>query len=251
MAAHLAYAVVLEHGNRRPVAPNEGLVSGHFRHIEDATMKMTRLICLTAAVLIGGANSTFAQTAAAKPASPPGTAAAQVGGQWVKGERGTRYEGGKWIEITYNRPLLKGRPNVFGSGADYGKAVSAGSPVWRVGANQSTRINTEVPLKFGDKVLPAGEYSMFVELKEGAWTLVFSKWGAQQKYDPNDKTALWGSYNYTPDKDVLRATMSLTSIPFSIDQLTIGFTDVSATGGTLAIWWDTTQASVPFTVAAS
>ena len=210
-------------------------------------MRTKRLLCLAAAVLVSGAATLLAQ-APAKPASPPGTAAAQVGGQWVKGERGMRYEGGKWIEITYNRPLLKGRNNIFGTGAEYGKAVAGGAPVWRVGANQSTRIKTEVPLKFGDKTLPAGEYSMFVDLKEGAWTLIFSTWGAQAKYDPNDKTALWGAYNYTPDKDVLRAVMTVESIPFSIDQLTIGFTNVTATGGTLAIWWDTTQATVPFTV---
>jgi hypothetical protein len=212
-------------------------------------MKTTRLLCLATAVLVSGAVTTFAQQAPVRPASPSGTAATQVGGQWVKGERGMRYEGGKWIEITYNRPILKGRSNIFGSGADYGKAVAANSPVWRLGANQSTRIKTEVPLKFGDKTLPAGEYSMFVDLKEGAWTLIFSTWAAQAKYDPNDKTALWGSYNYTPDKDVLRAPMTVESIPFSIDQLTIGFTSVTATSGTLAIWWDTTQATVPFTVA--
>ena len=92
---------------------------------------------------------------------------------------------------------------------------------------------------------------MFVELKEGAWTLIFSSWAAQQKYDANDKTALWGAYNYTPDKDVLRVAMTLESIPMSIDQMSIGFTDVTATGGTLAIWWDRTQATVAFTVAGS
>jgi hypothetical protein len=211
-------------------------------------MKTTRLLCLAAAVLITGAATTFAQQAPARPASPAGTAATQVGGQWVKTDRGMRYEGGKWIEITYNRPILKGRTNIFGTGAEYGKAVAANSPVWRLGANQSTRIKTEVPLKFGEKTLPAGEYSMFVDLKEGAWTLIFSTWAAQQKYDPNDKTALWGSYNYTPDKDVIRVPMTVESIPFSIDQLTIGFTNVTATSGTLAIWWDTTQATVGFTV---
>ena len=42
---------------------------------------------------------------------------------------------------------------------------------------------------------------------------MFSNWGAQAKYNPEDKTALWGSYNYTPDKDVLRAPMMVTSIP--------------------------------------
>ena len=47
--------------------------------------------------------------------------------------------GGKWVEITYGRPIKRGR-NVFGSGADYGKTLNAGAPVWRAGANQATRV---------------------------------------------------------------------------------------------------------------
>lgn len=206
---------------------------------------------LTAAYVACGLTLATAQTPPARPASPPGTASTQVGGQWVKGERGQTYQNGKWIDVTYNRPLLRGRPGIFGAGAEYGKTVLAGSPVWRAGANQSTRFKTEAPLSFGGKTLAAGEYSVFIDLKEGAWTLIFSTWGAQQKYDPNDKTALWGSYNYTADKDVLRVPMTLTALPMSIDQLSMGFVDVTTTGGTFAIWWDKTQATVPFTVAGS
>ena len=218
-------------------------------------MKTTRLLCLATSVLLAGAltataQQTTPQTAtpppAPKPMSPVGTAAVHVGGQYVKTERGQRYEGGKWIEITYNRPLLRGRANIFGAGAEYGKAVSAGSPVWRLGANQTTRLSTEVPLKLGDKTLAPGEYSLFVELKEGAWTLIVSTWGAQQKYDPADKTALWGSYNYTPDKDVVRVPMKLEQARESVEQLTIGFVDMTATGGKLSIAWDRTHATVPF-----
>jgi hypothetical protein len=209
-------------------------------------MHVNRLLMATI-VACGCVTMAVAQEAQ-RPLSPPGTAATQVGGQWVKGERGMTYQGGKWIEVTYNRPLLRQRPGIFGSGAEYGKNLNAGAPVWRLGANQSTRFKTEVPLVFAGKTLPAGEYSMFVELKDTGWTLIFSSWGAQQKFDRNDKTALWGSYNYTPDKDVLRAPMKVETIPMSVDQLSIGFTDVTTTGGRLAIWWDSTQASIPFTV---
>lgn len=212
-------------------------------------MKTSRFFWAAAAVLAAGL-TLDAQTAQ-RPLSPPGTAATQVGGQWVKTERGERYQDGKWVEVVYNRPLLRTRTGIFGSGAEYGKKVNGNGPVWRVGANQSTRFKTEAALKFGDKTLPAGEYSMFVDLKPEGWTLIFSTWAAQQKYDPNDKTALWGAYNYTPDKDVLRAPMSVSSIPMSVDQLTIGFVDVTANGGTLAIWWDKTQATIPFAVAGS
>jgi hypothetical protein len=143
---------------------------------------------------------------------------------------------------------MRERQNLFGAGADYGKKVSDGSPVWRAGANQTTRLKTEVPLIFEGKTLAAGEYSVFVDLKENAWTLIFSTWPAQEKYDPKNKEALWGSYGYTPDKDALRATMKLDPLPFSMDQFTIAFIDMTSVDGKLAMMWDKTMAVVPFKV---
>src|SRR5262249_57409736 len=116
-----------------------------------------------------------AQTAN-RPMSPDGSAQTQVLGKWTKGERPAFalgrevYSGGKWIEITYGRPLQRGR-DLFGSGENYGKALNdVGAPgfppppVWRAGANQSTRLKTEVPLNFAGKAVPAGEYSLFIDL---------------------------------------------------------------------------------------
>lgn len=195
------------------------------------------------AVFVAGS---LAQTPAPKPASPAGTAATQIGGKYVDVQGRQRYQDGKWIEVTYGRPIQRGRQNIFGVGADYGKAVSAGSPVWRVGANQTTRLKTEAPLVFDGKTLPAGEYSVFVELKENAWTLVFSNWPAQEKYDTKNKEALWGSYGYTPDKDVLRVSMKVETLPFSMDQFTIAFIDMAMDGGKLAMMWDKTMATASF-----
>ncbi len=207
---------------------------------------LKRVLTVGAAVVtaaaIAGAQST-------RPASPEGSAQTQVGGKWVKGPRGDSYQDGKWIEITYGRPIKRGRANLFGSGADYGKSLMAGAPVWRAGANVSTRLKTDVPLQIGGKTVPAGEYSLFIDLKENNWTLIVSSWGAQQKYNPSDKTALWGAYNYTPDKDVVRAPMQVDTIGVSIDQLTWDFADMTETGGKLLIVWDTTMATVPFTIA--
>jgi len=195
------------------------------------------------AILVAGS---MAQTPVRKPASPAGTAATQIGGKYVEVQGGQRYQDGKWIEVTYSRPIKRGRQSLFGVGADYGKAVSDDSPVWRAGANQTTRFKTEVPLVFDGKTVPAGEYSVFVELKENAWTLIFSNWPAQEKYDPNNKAALWGSYGYTPDKDVLRAAMKVETLPFSMDQFTIAFIDMAADGGKLAMMWDKTMATASF-----
>jgi hypothetical protein len=184
------------------------------------------------------------------PASPPGTAQTQVGGEYTKNAQGREvYQGGKWITITYSRPIKRGR-DVFGSGADYGKPLLVGgATVWRAGANQSTRLNTEVPLVIGGKTVPAGEYSLFIETKSPTeWTLIVSSWGAKKTGRDDTPNTLWGSFNYTPDKDVARAPMAVTKLNMSLDQLTWAFADVTKDAGKIAIAWDTTLAAVPFTV---
>ena len=60
---------------------------------------------------------------------------------------------------------------------------------------------------------------------------------------------MFGADGYTPDKDVLRARMKVdVNGGTRVDQLTVYFLDVSRNGGKLAIAWDTTNATVPFTV---
>ncbi len=208
-------------------------------------MSGKRIVCgLASAVL-----AVSMVSAQGLPASPDGKAQAQVGGQYVKNARGGQtYQNGKWVEITYSRPLLRGRTNIFGSGATYGQTVLAGGPIWRAGANVTTRFRTEAALVIGGKTVAAGEYSVLIDLKEGAWTLVLSSQEVQQKYDANNKTALWGGYNYTPDKDVVRAPMKLMRSSVSVEQLTWGFINVTDKGGELALWWDREFAVVAFTL---
>jgi len=214
---------------------------------------MKAVVLATAAALAIAGSAAIAQQAAAPapmPASPRGTAATQVGGKWVVEKEGTapRYREGKWIVVDYGRPILRGRADIFGAGADYGKAVNAGAPVWRAGANQTTRFKTEAPLVFAGKTLPAGEYSLFVDLKPGAWTLIFSSQPHQTKYDPANKTETWGSAGYDPKFDVLRVPMQTTVGTTSLDQFTIAFMDMTQQGGSLGMWWDKTSAKVAFTV---
>ena len=184
-------------------------------------------------------------------ASPRGTAATLVAGDRVSAAPGRPgYVGGKWLEISYGRPILRQRTGIFGAGDDYGKEVRAGAPVWRLGADQSTRLRTEIDLVIGGTRVPAGEYSLFVDLAgPTAWTLVVSSWGAQAEFDPDDIQNLWGSLGYTPDQDIARAPMTVETQTRRVDQLTLGFVDVEKLGGTLAVWWDTTVATVPFAVA--
>ena len=193
---------------------------------------LTMVMTLVAAATVVGAQGT------SRPASPGGSAETQLG------------KGGKWIEISYSRPIKRGR-DVWGSGPSYAKDVllQDDAKVWRAGANVSTRLKTEVPLQIGGKTVPSGEYSLFIDTKSPTdWTLIVSSWPAQQKYDPNNKAALWGSFGYTPDKDVARVAMKIAKLPMSIDELTWNFADVTTAGGKLALMWDTVAASAPFAV---
>ena len=186
-----------------------------------------------------------------RPMSPRGTVATQVGGKWVNptDEERRRYEGGKWVEVDYGRPILRGRQNIFGSGADYGKGVNGGAPVWRAGANQTTKLKTEVALEIGGKKISAGEYDLFVDLKESGWTLIVSTQPTMDKYDANEKTKIWGSYGYDAKYDVVRAPMKMITPAVSVEQFSIGFVDMTEKGGKLAMVWEKTAAVVPFTVA--
>src|SRR6478736_5998910 len=87
------------------------------------------------------------------PPSPAGQSAVQLGG--------AAYRDGKWVVVDYGRPLLRGRKDIFGSGADYGKLVMDDTSIWRAGANDTTRLTTQVPLQIGGKTVPPGVYNVF------------------------------------------------------------------------------------------
>jgi hypothetical protein len=199
-------------------------------------------------LLLAGATLATAQDR--PPLSPPGTASALVGAKWAPDKDGDlRAEGGKWLEVSYHRPSLRGRTNIFGSGADYGKTVSGESKYWRAGANSTTTFKTEVPLMMGGKRIEPGTYAVLVELKEPAWTFILSSQPRAEKFDDPDKTKLYATSNYDPKFDVVRVPMAMMTPKASIDQFTIGFVDMSDAGGKLAMAWEKIAGVVPFTVA--
>jgi hypothetical protein len=194
---------------------------------------MRRIGALLAVTLLAWAIHLDAQPR--RPASPEGTAATQVDG--------------RWIEIVYGRPILRGRTNIFGAGADYGKALFDGGTVWRAGANVSTRLRSEAPVEIGGKRVAPGEYVLLIDLRnERDWTLILTTQPYALKFDPQDKKDLYGGFNYRSEHDVARAPMRVESLAFSVDQLTWWFTDVTPSGGTLRIAWEKTMASAPFTI---
>jgi hypothetical protein len=208
-----------------------------------------RIAILCSAVVVCGAMSAGALAQSAPevklPPSPAGQAAIQVGGKWEKSaEGGQTYRDGRWIVVDYGRPLLRGRKEIFGAGADYGKTVNAGAPVWRAGANNTTRLTTQTRLQIGGTIIAPGVYNMFVDLKPGNWTLVLSTQPVQDTFDPNDKVRLSGATNYDPKFDVLRAPMTVRAGTASIEQFTIEFSNVTDAVATMSMAWEKTVATI-------
>jgi hypothetical protein len=213
-------------------------------------VRMLKILTMTAASVMVAATVTAQSVPEVKlPPSPAGQASVQVGGTWTKSDDGQRYQGGKWIVVDYGRPLLRGRKNIFGSGAEYGKAVLDGTAIWRAGANATTTLTTQAPLMLGGKRLEPGIYNVFVDLKPGAWTLVLTNQPRQAKYDPNDKVNLSGAYNYNPKFDVARVPMMVDSVDYSVEQLMITFINATDTSVVMAMAWENTVALATLEVA--
>ena len=181
-----------------------------------------------------------------RPLSPAGHSATQIGGDAYDGRQG--YVGGQWLDITYGRPIMRGR-DLFGPD-DFVEFLNDGAPVWRAGANVSTRLSSEIPLNFGGTVVPPGEYTVFIELARRSWTFIVSTLQAQtQGFDENDPDSVFGAYGYRSERDLVRVPMTLETQPYSHDQLHWEFLDITPTGGRLAIFWADQMASVTFSAA--
>ena len=132
------------------------------------------------------------------------------------------------IEVAYSRPYRRGRV-IFGS------EVVPWNKVWRTGANAATQLTTSSDLMFGDKLVPAGKYTL--------WTLP-TPTGA--KLIINSQTGQWGT-DYDPAKDFARLDLVTKALPMPVDQFTIAVVP-QGSGGTLQLMWDTTLYSIPFTI---
>jgi len=135
---------------------------------------------------------------------------------------------GKRLAIKYCAPSMHGR-KIFGGLEPYNK-------VWRAGANDATAFHTDADLDIRGFLVPKGNYTLFVWLDRTQWQLIISK-----------ATGEWG-LNYPPDKDLGRVKMDMSKPASPIDKYKMTLSSASANQGKLQLEWETTIASVPFTV---
>src|ERR1700676_4072693 len=135
---------------------------------------------------------------------------------------------GKQISIDYYAPSMHGR-KVMGGLLPYGV-------VWCTGANWATKITPQADLQRGDLKLTAGSLNILTLPTAREWTLIINKQTGQFHL------------NYDSSRDFGRTKMNLKTLTAPVEKFRIELRPESANKGTLALLWETTEASIPFTV---
>jgi hypothetical protein len=141
--------------------------------------------------------------------------------------------GGKQLTIKYNAPSVRGR-QIFGEGGIVSHDPTY--PVWRAGANSATAFHTDADLNIKGLKVPAGDYTVFVQVTPEPWQLIINK-----------QTHQWG-LAYDKSQDLGRVPMSVTKPSAPIETLKISLSSTGAKAGKLQIEWENVVASVPISV---
>jgi hypothetical protein len=146
--------------------------------------------------------------------SPPASAAVQIAG--------------KQIRVDYYAPSMHGR-KIMGDLVPFGK-------VWCPGANVATGLTTAADLQIGNLKVPRGTWSIWAIPGEKEWTLIFNKQSGQHHLD------------YEAAEDFGRTKMTLKTLSAPVETLRFELSSNGGNKGTLSLIWETTEASIPFTV---
>lgn len=134
------------------------------------------------------------------------------------------------VSIDYGRPQLQGRDML---------AKATDGMVWRMGMNEATEIKTDANLHFGETVIPAGGYSLWMKKLAGdKWELIFNK-----------KTGIWG-HEYPAADDFAAVPLTMSTAQESVETFTVELAASSETEGTLTAKWGTSVLSANFKVSA-
>jgi hypothetical protein len=136
--------------------------------------------------------------------------------------------GGKKIGVDYYAPSMHGR-KVMGGLVPFGE-------VWCTGANYATAVTSDAPLQIGSLKVPKGSFSIWTLPTEKEWTLIVNKETGQFHL------------NYKPSLDFGRTKMNLKALAMPVETLRIELRSDGGNKGTLALLWERTEASVPFSV---
>lgn len=136
--------------------------------------------------------------------------------------------GGKKISVEYYAPSMHGR-KIMGALVPFGE-------VWCTGANYATKVTTEADLQLGELKLPKGAYSIWTIPDAKQWTLIVNK-----------QTGQFHLY-YRKEFDFGRTSMTVRTLKAPVETFRVEVRNNGGNKGALALIWETTEASAPFTV---
>ena len=135
------------------------------------------------------------------------------------------------VRVDYSRPAARGR-KIFGDLVPYGR-------IWRVGANESTKISLSTDAVIRGNPLPAGTYALYAFPGPEKWEVVF-----------HSNLTHWGDGReaYDPGEDVFRIPVVPEKRAAYTENFTIGFDRVTHNGAVMQWSWANTLVEIPITV---
>lgn len=137
---------------------------------------------------------------------------------------------GTTMTVEYSRPRARGRKGLFGSRIHWGE-------IWTPGANAATTLNVSKDVTIEGVNVPKGKYSVWIVVqRQGPWEMVLDQ-----------NASLFHTQGPKKRGGQVRFIVRREKRPF-MENLTWWFPDVSTSGATLAMQWDTVYVAVQLRV---
>ncbi|PKQ46205.1 DUF2911 domain-containing protein [Confluentibacter flavum] len=134
------------------------------------------------------------------------------------------------VTLEYSRPNMRDR-KIFGDLVPYGQ-------VWRLGANQNTKITFSTDVKVSGTTLKAGTYAIYAIPNATAWDVIF--------YTDANNGGLPAEWD--DSKVAVKVNAEIYPLPMNIETFTITFDDLTSNSGTLGILWEKVYVGVKIDV---
>ena len=134
---------------------------------------------------------------------------------------------GAKITLDHGVPMKRGR-SIWGALVRYDQ-------LWRTGANRATHFSTDTPLRFGELLVPAGDYTLFSIPAADGGVLIINRQTGQN------------GQQYDQARDLGRVPLRVRVLPSSVEAFTIAARAENGRGA-LALQWDLTELVAEFTV---
>lgn len=148
-------------------------------------------------------------------ASPPDSARASVGGGFVK--------------VCYGAPSARGRTMIGGEHVPYGE-------LWRLGANEATRLYVSFPASIGGVSVDPGAYSLYAVPGAEAWRIFVNRdtrhWGNQITEEVREKEV--GSLTVEPER-----------LGEHVERMRLRFEPTGGRAAALILEWEHTRVRIP------